>query len=203
MASASEKDDSKKLMRARSSMVRLGFDAGVGLEGAAAGLPGILAGFAAHLRLGLRPDRGGEAVGNAGGLDKIVRHVDEELEGEAEAVFNEARGDEDGLGRAEGGVAMADGAVAEFNGVGGRDEVFAGVGNGERNEVVGALAQRGSERGGHGADQTLEVGVGDAGFAQGGVANAVGRMRTATCVATFSACHSSICALLAMNLYSR
>jgi hypothetical protein len=26
---------------------------------------------------------------------------------------------------------------------------------------------------------------------------------TATCVATFSACHSSICALLAMNLYSR
>jgi hypothetical protein len=78
-----------------------------------------------------------------------VRHIDEELEGEAEAVFNEARGDEDGLRGAEGGVAMADGAVAEFNRVGGRDEVLAGIGDGERNEVVGSaprLAWRLSRR---------------------------------------------------------
>ncbi len=153
-----------------------GLRAGVRLLGAAAGFPCVLAGFAAHLCLGLRPGERGEALRNAGGLDKIVRHVDEELEGQAEAVFNQARGEEDGLGGAENGVAMADGAVAELDRVGGRDKVLAGVGNGEGNKVVGALAQRGSQRGGHGADKALEVGVGDAGLAPGGVADAVGRI---------------------------
>ena len=85
-------------------------------------------------------------------------HVDEELEGEAEAVFNQAGGEKDRLGGAEDGVAMADGAVAEIDGVAGSDHDFAGVGNGERNEVVGAVAERGGERGGHGADEPLEIG---------------------------------------------
>ena len=69
---------------------------------------------------------------------------------------------------------MADGAVAQLNGVGGGDQILAGVGNGERNEVVGALAQRGGERRGDGADKPLEIAFGDAGFAPGGVVNAVG-----------------------------
>ena len=138
MASASEKADSKKLLRERSSML---LAPGAAVLGAAAGLPGVLAGFAAHLRLGLRPGQRGEALGNAGGFDKVVRHVDEELEGQAEAVFDQARGDEDGLGGAEGGVAMADGAVAELDGVDGGDHGFAGVGNGQRNKVVGAAGE--------------------------------------------------------------
>ena len=146
------------------------------LLSAAAGFPCILAGFPTHLRFGLRPGERGETIGNAGGLDKIVRHVNEELEGESEAVFNEARGNEDSLGVAEGGVAMADGAVAEFNRVSGRDEVLARIGNGERYEVVGSLAQRGSQPGRYGARETLKVGVGDAGFAEGGIPDAVGRI---------------------------
>ena len=205
MARASENDDSKKLDRARSSMVFAPEDLepGWGSMSAAARLPCVLAGFAADLGLGLRPCERGEALGDTGGLNEVVGHVDEELEGQAEAVFDEARGEEDGLSGAEGGVAMADGAVAEFDGVGGRDEVFAGVGNGEGNEVVGALAERGRERGGDGADEALDVGFGDAGFAPGGVMDAVGGVSTVTCVATFSACHSSICAVPAMDLYSR
>ena len=146
----------------------------LGILGAAARLPGVLAGFAADLGLGLRPDQRGEALGDARSLNKVVGHVDEELEGQAEAVFNQARGEKDGLGGAEGGVAMADGAVAEFDGVVGRDKVLAGVGNGQGNEVVGALAERGGERGGHGADQPLQIGVGDAVLAPGRVTDAVG-----------------------------
>jgi hypothetical protein len=103
-----------------------------------------------------------------------VGDVDEEFEGEAEAVFNKAGGKEDGLSVAEGGVAMTDGAVAELDGVGGGDEVLAGIGDGKGNEVVGALAERGSERRGDGGDESLEVGVGDAGFAPTGVVDAVG-----------------------------
>ena len=101
-------------------------------------------------------------------------HVDEELEGQAEAVFDQARGEEDGLGGAEDGVAMADGAVAKIDAVAGSDHDFAGVGDGQRDKVVGAVVERGGERGGDGADQALEVGVGDAGFAPGGVVDAVG-----------------------------
>ena len=149
---------------------------GVGLLGAAARFPCILAGFAAHLCLSLRPGESREAIGNARGLDKIMRHIDEELEGEAEAVFNETRGDEDGLRIAEGSVAMADGAVAQFNRVGGRDEIFAGVGNGEWNKVVSSLAQRGSQPGRYGTYQALKVRVGDASFAEGCVADAVRRI---------------------------
>ena len=99
---------------------------------------------------------------------------------------------------------MADGAIAEIDGVGGRDQGFAGVGNGERNEVVGAAAQSRREGAGHGANEAFEVGVGDACFAPCGEADAVGQHGYAvTCVATFSACQSSICALLGIKRYSR
>src|ERR1035437_4930641 len=58
----------------------------------AAGLPGVLTGFTADLGLGLLPGEGGKAFRNAGGLDKVVGHVDEELEGQAEAVLDQASG---------------------------------------------------------------------------------------------------------------
>ena len=70
--------------------------------------------------------------------------VDEEFEGEAEAVFDEASGEKNGLSVAEGGVAMAYGAVAQLDGKGGGDQVLAGVRDGKGNEVVGALTERGS-----------------------------------------------------------
>ncbi len=150
------------------------FGGNLGVLGAPARLPGVLAGFAADLGLGLRPDQRGEALGDARGLNKVVSHVDKEFEGEAEAVFNEARRNKYGLRGAEGGVAMANGAVAEFDGVVGGDKVLAGVGNCQWNEVVGALVERGGERGGHGADQPLQIGVGDAVLAPGRVTDAVG-----------------------------
>src|SRR5208283_2661834 len=145
-----------------------------GIEGAAARLPGVLAGFATHLRFGLRPGEAGEAVRDAGDVDKVVGDIDEELEGQAEAVFDEAGGEEDGLGGSERRVTMANGAVAELDVVGGGDEVFAGVGDGEGHEVVGSMAKGLRERGGNGADEALEIGVGDAGLSPGGVADAVG-----------------------------
>ena len=91
--------------------------AGARVLRAAARLPRILAGFAAHLRLGLRPDQRRKALGNARGFNKVVRHVDEELEGQPEAIFYQPRGKKDGLRRAEDRIAMADGAIAQVDGV--------------------------------------------------------------------------------------
>ena len=145
------------------------------LQRAAARLPCVLAGFSANLRLSLRPDKGRKAFGNAGDLNKVVGHVDEELKREAEAVFNQARRKEDGLRGAEGGVAMTDRAIAKLDRVAGRDKVLAGIGNGQGNKVVGALAQRRGQRSGHGADQALKIGVGDAGLAPCGIVDAVRR----------------------------
>ncbi len=144
--------------------------------GAAARLPGVLAGFAAHLGLGLRPGQRGKALRNARGLDKVVGHVDEELEGQAEAVLDQPRGEKDRLGRAEDGVAMADGAVAQIDGVAGRDHDLAGVGDGQRNKVIGAVVERGRERGRHGAHQPLQVRIGDARLAPDGVVDSVGSL---------------------------
>ena len=143
------------------------------LERAAARLPGVLAGLAARLSLSLRPDKGGKALGNAGHLDKVVGHVDKKLEGQAEPVFDEARGEEDSLRGAEAGIAMADGAVAELDGVGGGDKILARVGDGKRNEVVGALAQRRSERGWNRSDEPLKIALRDTSFAPDGVMNPV------------------------------
>jgi hypothetical protein len=61
------------------------------VESAAAGFPGVLAGFAANAGLSLRPGEGGKAFRHACGVDEVVRDVDEELEGQAEAVFDETR----------------------------------------------------------------------------------------------------------------
>ncbi len=190
MARASEKADSKKALRARSSMgigragavlpLRGRLSGGdvrsANVLGAAAGLPCVLTGFTADLGLGLLPGEGGKAFGNAGGIDKVVGHVDEELEGQSEAVLDQAGGEKDGLGGAEDGVAMADGAVAQIDGVAGSDHGVVGVGDGQGNEVIGAMLESGRERGGDGADQALEVGVGDARFAPHGVVNSVGSL---------------------------
>ena len=143
---------------------------------AAAGLPCVLTGFTADLGLGLLPCEGGKTLWDAGGLDKVVGHVDEELEGQSEAVFDQACGEKDGLGGTEVGVAMADGAVAEIDGVAGGDHGVVGVGDGQRDKVIGALLERGRESDGDGADEMLEVGVGDARIAPHGVVNSVGSL---------------------------
>jgi len=70
-------------------------------------------------------------------------------------------------------VSAMDGFINGSADYSGRDEVLAGIGDGERNEVVGSLAQRGSQPGRYGAHKTLKVRVGDAGFAEGGVTDAV------------------------------
>ena len=101
---------------------------GVGGEGEVAGLPCVLAGFAAGVGEGLGPDELVEGLGDAGDIDEGVAYVDEELEGEGEAVAEEAGGDEDAVGGGvEGDVAVADGLVAELGGVGRGDEGGASV----------------------------------------------------------------------------
>jgi hypothetical protein len=148
------------------------------VEGAAARFPGVLAGFTANAGLRLRPGEGGKAFRHAGGVDEVVRHVDEELEGQAEAVFDESRREKHSLNCAERHVAMADGAVAQIYGVAGRDDSgrFAGAfGNDQRYEKVGAFGDGRSQRARNGADQALQIGVTDAGFAPGGVVDPVGR----------------------------
>ena len=116
--------------------------------------------------------------------------VDEELEGEGEAVAEESGGDEDGVDGSveaiEGDVAVADGLVGELGGVGGGDHggfvggsvrqggFGAACGHGERDEVVGFAAEGGGDGDGDGLDHAVEVGGGKGGFAKGGEADAVG-----------------------------
>ena len=153
-----------------------GFALGVedGVEGAAAGFPCVLAGFSLDAGLGLGPDHVGEGGGDADGIDEVVGDVDEELKGEAEAVFDEAGGEEDAFDGAHGDVAMADGAVAELDGEGLGDFSGFAFGHDEGDEVVAALLERGSEAGRDGGDEALHFGVAEAGFAPGGVVESVG-----------------------------
>ena len=125
MATASEKADSRKLLRGL--LVDDGFAVDlVGLaaggEGEVAALPGVLAGFAADVGEGLAPDELVEGLGDADDVDEGVADVDEELEGEGEAVAEQAGGDEDAFGAVVGDVAVADGLVAELGRVGRGDE---------------------------------------------------------------------------------
>ena len=89
-------------------------------------------------------------------------------------------------------VAVADGGVGELVGVGAGDhggvfgaggdaggQVFGGLvclAQGERDEVVGVGLERGDDGGGDGLQHAVEIEIGDAGFAEGGEANAVGRL---------------------------
>ena len=208
-------------------VVGLGFfvDAGfavdsVGLvagdEGEAAALPGVLAGLAADVGDGLGPDEVGEGGGDAGGVDEGVADVDEELEGEGEAVAEEAGGDEDAVVVAEGDVAVADGLVAELGGVGGGDHGGVGVAvvarrrsvecgdrtHGERDEVVDLAAEGSGDGGGDGLDHAGEIVRGEAGVAEGGVADAVGGLCMIASRATWVALMSPVCTLSAIKRYS-
>ena len=102
--------------------------------------------------------------------------VDEEFEGQPEAVFHQAGGKEYSLGGAECSVAMADGAIAQLDVVRGRNHGLAGVGDRKGNEVVGAILECGGKQGGHAAHQALKVGLADARFAPSGETDAVGPM---------------------------
>ncbi len=84
---------------------------GFAAKGEVAALPGVLAGFAADVGEGLAPDELVEGLGDADDVDEGVADVDEELEGQGEAVAKEASGDEDAFGVVVGDVAMADGLV--------------------------------------------------------------------------------------------
>ena len=100
--------------------------------------------------------------------------VDEVLEGEGEAVLHEAGGDEDALGRAEADVAMADGAVAEIDGVGGSDGGLVAFADGERHEVISAAGEAIGDRHGHGLYDALQILGRDLSVSKARVADAVG-----------------------------
>ncbi len=177
-------------------------------EGEVAALPGVLAGFAADVGEGLVPDELGEGLWDADGVDEGVADVDEELECEGEAVAEEAGGDEDAVGAAEGSVegdvAVADGLVGEIgcadggdhSGVGGcavavgagdvEDGVGAGLAHGEGDEEVGLAAEGAGDGDGNSLDHALELEVGEAGFAVGRVGDAVGGL-SYDCIASYLA----------------
>ena len=71
-------------------------------------------------------------------------HIDEELKGQAETVLDQPGGNKDGLGDAKSRVAVADGAIAQIDSIGRSNHGLAGVGNGQRDKVIGAAAERGS-----------------------------------------------------------
>ena len=83
--------------------------------------------------------------------------IDEEFEGEGEAVLHEAGGDEDAFRGAEADVAVADGAVAEVDVVGGGDGGLIVFADGQRHEVPGAAGEGVGYGGGHGLHDALEV----------------------------------------------
>ena len=68
---------------------------------------------------------------------------------------------------------MADGAVAQLDGIGWRDQVLAGIGNGERNKVVGAMASAAESAAGTAPDEALQIGVGDPRFAPRRIADPI------------------------------
>jgi hypothetical protein len=149
------------------------FVAAAAIEGATAAFPRIVAGFAAHIGGGLRPDEIGEALRHADHVDELMADVDEEFEGEGEAVLHEAGGDEDALGAAEADVAVADGPVAEVDGVVGGNDGVVVIADGERHEVPGALAEGRGDDGGDSLHDALDfVGAG-AHLAEDRVAEAV------------------------------
>jgi hypothetical protein len=86
-----------------------------------------------------------------------VGDVDEVFKCQGEAVLHEARGDEGELRGAEADVAMADGAVAEVDVVGGRDGSLVFFSYGEGHKVPGAAREGLRDDGGHGQDDALEI----------------------------------------------
>lgn len=194
---------------ARCGLEGLGLRIGGAAEGEVAGLPRVHAGLSSHIVEGLFPDKIGEGFGDASLIDKGVRDVDEELEAEGEAVAHEAGGDEDAsLAVAELDVAVADGGLRELVGVGAGDhgglgcfglvagedvgvdvESFGGFAQGERDEVVGVGVECGRDGGGDGLEHTVEIEVGNAGFAVGGEANAVGGLADGGIVRNFDGSH--------------
>ena len=72
------------------------------------------------------------------------------------------------------GVAMADGAVAQIDAVRRRDHGVAGVGDGQGNEVIGAMFERGGRAWPARRPPAAPDPLRDAGLAPGGVVNSVG-----------------------------
>ena len=105
----------------------------------------------------------------------MVAGVDEELEGQRETVLHEAGGDEGDLGVLEFDVAVADGAVAEVDGVGGRDQHLFFVGDGERNEIVSVFGEALGDGHRHRLDDAGEIGFGEVRVAKTSVENSIGR----------------------------
>jgi hypothetical protein len=69
---------------------------------------------------------------------------------------------------------MADRAIAQIDGIAGRNHGLIGVGNGQRDKVISAVLKRGRERSRHGVHKALQVRVRDARFAPHRVVNSVG-----------------------------
>ena len=126
-----------------------------GIKGTTASFPGVLAGFAANSSQGLRPGEGGEAFGDADGIDEVVSHVDQEFEGQPKTVIDQPGGEKDTLVRANGHIAVADGAIAEVEGVNRRGDGLFTFHDDQRDEVVAALDQRWCQCAGDGSDEAL------------------------------------------------
>ena len=106
----------------------------------------------------LFPRQVGEVLRNPHALHEVVSHIDEELEGDGEAVFHQAGGDEDALRIAQRLVAMADGAVGQLHVVAVGDHGLVAHVQGERHKVVGLAIQSRRNRPRHGSHHALQIG---------------------------------------------
>ena len=103
--------------------------------------------------------------------------VDEELEGDGEAVFHQPGGDEHALRIAQRLVAMADGAVGELHVVAVGDHGVVAHVQRERDEVVGLAIKRRGNGPGHGVHHALQIGDAGGDLSHHRVADAVGGLR--------------------------
>jgi len=109
-------------------------------------------------------------------LDEVMTDVDEVLEGQGEAVLHKARGDEDAFGRAETDIAMADGAIAEIDCIGGGDGRLVAFADGERHKVVRAAGEGAGHGRRHSLHDALQVLRRDLRISEACITDAVGRL---------------------------
>ncbi len=130
-------------------------------------------GFAADPAFHLLPRQIGELLRDADTVNEVVAHIDEELEGDGEAVFHQPGGDEDALRIAQRLVAMADGAIGELHVIAVGDHRLVAQIQRERDEVVRFAIERGSDGTRHSVHHALQIGNASRHLAHNRVADAV------------------------------
>jgi hypothetical protein len=109
-------------------------------------------------------------------FDKVVPHIDKELEGQRKPVLHQPGGDEDAIGAVKLHIAVAHGAIAQVDGVAGRHHRLLRLTNGERHKVVRMPGKRCGDGIRHCLHDRLELLFGDVRIGKDRVAQAIFRL---------------------------